>query len=191
MSPRSPQHERLHALGAAPNGGPRPLHESPAAQRLRARIPRPPLAGSPVPAAPYAVRRHAGSGLPHTGAGGRAGSNGDPPPSATMTPRGDSRGAGPGAGYTPARRRPRASGAGQAAVSGRRPGDEHTPLTALLEESDTERLPPPSGARRPSGRPVHVAPPSSPSGASTVGELSPPATDPDDDLLDGTGTTRL
>ena len=34
-----------------------------------------------------------------------------------------------------------------------------------------------------------MASPSSPSSASTVG--SPPATDPDDDLLDGTGTTRL
>lgn len=188
MSPRSRRYERLRALSPAPAGGPRPLHESPAAQRLRSRIPRPPLADSPVPAAPYAVNEVGTEYRPEL----------------------------PRAVVSPAHRGPRGLAAGKAAAPGRRSEEERTPLTALLEGSDTERLPPPSGARRagagaapvthalgggfrthtsapphPSEHPAPVEPPSS-STASTVGELSTPsATDPDGDLLDGTGTTRL
>lgn len=212
MSPRSRRHERLHALGADPVGGPRPLHESPAAQRLRARIPRPPLVDSPVPAAPYAVDEtdtEYRSELPRDVVSPALRRSSVPSPRHHVAPR------------------------NQIAS-----GQEHTPLTALLEESDTERLPPPSrstarpssataylaartgsGARagsdawpeaapgrripqggprartstppHPSGRPTHVEP-LPPSSAGTVDGLSTSSiTDPGDDLLDATVTTRL
>lgn len=239
MTPRSRQHERLRSLGLDPADGPRPLHESYAARRLRSRIPRPPLPDSPVPAAPYAVNEagteyrpqvarnmaspaHRRSSVPTPRHHAVSGPGGDAPEEDVPE---ECAGANPDDVRTDGRARAGASGRVSARVpdAGLSPGsssgpapEESTPLTEFLEESDTERLPPPARAGIP-GRaqaPAHVSAETvdGPSSAHVTGAFvqrpahvpdraHAPGSDPDgtnglgvresDDLLEEHDTTRL